>query len=142
MSDYGNDPVILGAHQPVPGGPGVLPARSQLARNIWRPSRVAPPDVVTIYNGADDRLLRLQAMIRRDDLPYVYAPPPRERTTAHAAYSACLGGRISPRWLMLPLTKWLTKISAPSLNRPPLPRDSASLRPSEGCPAGCALQQA
>jgi len=32
-----------------------------------------------------------------------------------AAYSACLGGRISPGWLMPPLTKWLIKISAPSL---------------------------
>ena len=73
------------AHQPVPGGPGVLPAGSQLAGNVWRPSRVAPPDVVTIYNGADDRLLRLRPMIRRDDQPYVYAPPPRGRTTAHAA---------------------------------------------------------
>lgn len=26
--------------------------------NVWRVSRVAPPDVVTIDNGANDRLLR------------------------------------------------------------------------------------
>jgi len=48
-------------------------------------------------------------------LTYHHAGKHRAARPLLAAYSACLGARMSPEWLMPPLTKWLIKISAPSL---------------------------